>query len=166
MSPALTHTLLRFATDAHFSWRPREYVAGDAAGFALVMVATDDRSATCDMLLFTPDGTRLFACGDDKVVRRWIVEDNGFATCLRAENGEQVWRGRLGGRKYSASPVVANGKLYFTSEDGLVTVVKTGTEFEVIAKNEVGELVVASPALSQGRIFLRGKHTLYCLQAK
>ena len=97
----------------------------------------------------------------------YFIEDNsGFANCLRADTGERVWRERLGGRKYSASPVAADGKLYFTSEDGLVTVIKAGPKFEVLAKNDVGELVVASPALSQGRIFLRGDKHLYCIGDK
>jgi outer membrane protein assembly factor BamB len=96
----------------------------------------------------------------------YYVEDSGFAVCLKADNGERVWRERLGGGKYSASPVAADGRLYFTSESGTVVVVKTGPKFEIVARNDVGELVVASPALSQGRIFLRGDKHLYCIGAK
>jgi outer membrane protein assembly factor BamB len=96
----------------------------------------------------------------------YFVEDNGVANCLKADSGERVWRERLGGRKYSASLVAGDGKLYFTSEDGKVTVVKLGPKFEVVARNDVGELVVASPALSQGRVFLRGDKHLYCIGEK
>jgi outer membrane protein assembly factor BamB len=96
----------------------------------------------------------------------YFIEDTGLGNCLNADNGERVWRERLGGRKYSASPVAGDGKIYFTSEDGLVTVVKAGAKFEILSRNEVGELVVASPALSQGRVFLRGDKHLYCIGAK
>jgi hypothetical protein len=93
------------------------------------------------------------------------VEDNGFACCVGADRGEIVWRERLGGGKYSASPVAADGKLYFASESGRVTVVRTGPRFEVLARNDVGELVVASPALSGGCLLLRGERRLYCIGA-
>ena len=96
----------------------------------------------------------------------YFVEDNGLGNCLKADSGESLWRERLGGRKYSASPVAGDGKIYFTSEDGKVTVVKAGPKFEELARNDVGELVVASPALSQGRLFLRGDKHLYCIGKK
>jgi len=96
----------------------------------------------------------------------FYVEDNGFGNCLSAANGKIVWRERLGGGKYSASPVAGDGKLYFTSEEGRVTVVKAGPEFEILERNNLGELMVASPALSQGRIFLRGDKHLYCIGEK
>jgi outer membrane protein assembly factor BamB len=96
----------------------------------------------------------------------YYVEDTGIANCLKADSGERIWRVRLGGRKYSASPVAAAGRIYFTSEDGEVTVVKAGPKFEVLGRNNVGELLVASPALSQGCVFLRGDKHLYCISAK
>ncbi len=93
----------------------------------------------------------------------YCAEDGGFANCYRADGGERVWRGRLGGGKYSASPVAGDGKVYFASETGRVTVVRAGPKFEVLARNDVGESVVASPALSQGRLFLRGERHLFCI---
>ena len=93
----------------------------------------------------------------------YCVEDGGFANCFQADDGERVWRERLGGGKYSASPVAGDGKVYFASESGRVTVVKAGPKFEVLARNDVGESVVASPALSQGCLLLRGDRHLYCI---
>lgn len=93
----------------------------------------------------------------------YCVEDSGFANCLKTDGGENVWRERLGGGKYSASPVAGDGKVYFASESGRVTVVRAGPKFEVLARNDIGELVVASPALSQGCLFLRGDRHLYCI---
>jgi outer membrane protein assembly factor BamB len=93
----------------------------------------------------------------------YCVEDGGFANCFQADGGERVWRERLGGGKYSASPVAGDGKVYFASQSGRVTVIRAGSKFEVLARNDVGEAVVASPALSQGSLFLRGDRHLYCI---
>jgi outer membrane protein assembly factor BamB len=96
----------------------------------------------------------------------YCLEDAGFANCFKADGGERVWRERLGGGKYSASPVAGDGKVYFTGESGRVTVVRAGPKFEVLARNDVNESVVASPALSQGCLFLRGDRHLYCIDRR
>jgi outer membrane protein assembly factor BamB len=59
--------------------------------------------------------------------------------------------------------VAGDGKVYFASESGRVTVVRAGPTLEVLARNDVGESVVASPALSQGCLFVRGDRHLYCI---
>jgi outer membrane protein assembly factor BamB len=68
----------------------------------------------------------------------------------------------MGGR-YQASLVAGDGKVYFTNLDGVVTVLKVGPKFDVLAKNSVGETVVASPAIAHGCLFLRGEKHLYCI---
>src|SRR5262249_11047948 len=93
----------------------------------------------------------------------YCAEDGGFANCFKADGGERVWRERLCGGKYTASLVAGDGKVFFASESGRVTVVRAGPTFEVLARNDVGESVVASPALSQGCLFLRGDRHLYCI---
>jgi DNA-binding beta-propeller fold protein YncE len=93
----------------------------------------------------------------------YCVEDGGFANCFNAHSGQRVWRERLSGGKYSASPVTGDGKIYFTSESGQVTVIRAGSKFEMLARNDLGEAVVASPALSQGCLFLRGDRHLFCI---
>jgi outer membrane protein assembly factor BamB len=92
----------------------------------------------------------------------YYAEDAGWAVCLRADTGEQVWRRRLSS-KVQASPVAAAGRLYFAGTNGTVTVLQAGAEFKVLARNDVGEGIVASPALSGGRIFLRGEKHLFCI---
>jgi len=94
----------------------------------------------------------------------YYVEDTGIGNCLNAVTGARVWRERLGGGKYQASPVAGADKIYFTSVEGLVTVVKAGPAFEVLARNNLEENIVASPALSGGAIFLRGEKHLYCIE--
>ena len=95
----------------------------------------------------------------------YCAEDAGWAVCLRADTGKQVWRRRLGGT-VRASPVAGAGKLYFAGVNGTVTVLRAGPRFEVLAKNDVGEGIVASPALSAGCIFLRGEKHLFCIASR
>lgn len=95
----------------------------------------------------------------------YYVEDQGFAACRDAATGKLIWRERLQG-KYSASPVAGAGKLYCTSQAGVVTVLALGEEYRFLARNDVGEMIVASPALSQGCVFLRGEKHLYCIGEK
>jgi outer membrane protein assembly factor BamB len=64
---------------------------------------------------------------------------------------------------YSASPVLADGKIYITSEDGLTTVVKAGPKFEVLAENNLNDYCLSSPAISDGQIFIRTTQHLYCI---
>lgn len=91
-----------------------------------------------------------------------LTADNGVATCLEAKTGTILWRQRLGPH-YSASLVTANGLVYFLSDKGVMTIVKPGPELAVVARNELGEETYASPAISGGRIFLRGTAHLYCI---
>ena len=85
-----------------------------------------------------------------------------MAKCFKAATGEVIWRERLGGR-FSASPVWADGKIYFLSEKGTTTVIADGAEFKVLAENELNETCKASPAISQGNIFIRSEKKLYCI---
>ncbi len=91
-----------------------------------------------------------------------IVSDTGVATCFEAKTGKSCWRERLGPH-YSASLVSANGLVYFLSDKGIMTVVRPGAELEIVARNELGENTYASPAISDGQMFLRGNKHLYCI---
>lgn len=96
----------------------------------------------------------------------FLVDDSsGIATCLDAATGEVHWQQRLGGQ-HRASPLAADGKVYFVSLDGVVTVVKASGEFELISKNKMDESIVASPAVSNGQLFIRGDKHLYCIGEK
>jgi outer membrane protein assembly factor BamB len=95
----------------------------------------------------------------------YYAEDAGWANCRRADTGASVWRRRLN-TKVQASPVAGAGRLYFCGVNGVVSVLKAGPKFEVLARNDVGESIVATPALSQGRIFLRGEKHLFCIAGK
>ena len=92
----------------------------------------------------------------------FVVSDLGFLTCLEAATGKKLWMEKMG-KHHSASPVVADGHFYFPDDDGVTWVLKAGNKFDVVAKNELGEPVRASPAISRGQIFLRGSNHLFCI---
>lgn len=94
--------------------------------------------------------------------RYYLIDDDGLGTCLNAKNGSDLWQERMGGR-YRASLTAGNGKIYFTSMEGVVTVVSASEEFDVIAKNKLDEGIQASPAFAHGRIYLRGDKHLWCV---
>jgi outer membrane protein assembly factor BamB len=94
----------------------------------------------------------------------YVVNDRGIVWCLDAKTGKEVYgQQRLKPGTYSASPVLADGKIYVTSEDGLTSVIKAGPQFEVLAENELGEYTLSSPAVSDGQIFIRTSGHLYAI---
>jgi outer membrane protein assembly factor BamB len=98
-------------------------------------------------------------------VGKWclVVSDSGVAHCFDAATGELAWQERLG--EQHASLVSANGLVYFLNDKGVTHVVRPGPKYELVATNELDEGAFASPALSDGRIFIRGERTLFCLGA-
>ena len=90
-----------------------------------------------------------------------VVSDSGVAHCFEAKTGELKWQERVG--SHHASLLSANGHVYLLADDGVTRVVKPGHRFELIAQNELGEACFASPALSQGQIFLKAEQHLYCI---
>ena len=92
----------------------------------------------------------------------YMTNDVGVVTCADARTGEPVWRHRLEG-VFFASPVAGDGKVYLTSETGETFVLRAGREPRVLARNDLGERLIASPAISGGRIFLRSDGTLFAV---
>jgi outer membrane protein assembly factor BamB len=97
--------------------------------------------------------------------RIYMTDDAGIVSCVNAETGEEVWRGRLNGN-YSASPIYADGRVYFFNEDGVTTVIEAGTALKVIAENELDDGFMASPAVVGHALFLRTKTHLYRVEQK
>lgn len=91
-----------------------------------------------------------------------IVSDVGVATCFEAKTGNPMWRQRLDPH-FSASLVSADGLVYFLSDKGVTTVIRPGPELDIVAKNELGEETYASPAISNGNLFIRALNNLYCI---
>ena len=83
---------------------------------------------------------------------------------LDARTGENIYGPkRLAVATYSASPVMADGRIYITNEDGLTSVIKVGPEFEILAENDLGDYTLSSPAISDGQIFIRTASALYAI---
>jgi outer membrane protein assembly factor BamB len=94
--------------------------------------------------------------------RLYVVTDKGDAACLEAKSGKVLWQEKLSGT-FSASPVLADGRLYAVNDKGETFVLKAGDGYELLAKNPLGEDTQCSPAVSDGRLFLRTKSHLWCV---
>jgi outer membrane protein assembly factor BamB len=90
----------------------------------------------------------------------YVVSDLGVASCLDRTTGTVHWMERLGGN-YSASPIVVDGRIYFSSEEGMTTVIAPGREFRVLARNTIDGAMLASIAVSNGSFFVRSDTHLY-----
>jgi outer membrane protein assembly factor BamB len=95
----------------------------------------------------------------------YVIKNQGILTCYDVRTGELKYEQRLPevGSGFSASPVAADGKLYLPSEDGDVFVLRAGPQFEVVARNAMGQPLMASPAISEGVLFLRGERDLFAV---
>jgi outer membrane protein assembly factor BamB len=93
----------------------------------------------------------------------YIVSDLGIAQCLDAKTGKRHWRGRLGG-KYSASPIFADGKIFFQSESGVTHILEPGLEFNRVATNRLRGRTLASPAIVDRSIYIRTDSRLYRIE--
>jgi outer membrane protein assembly factor BamB len=90
----------------------------------------------------------------------YMVSDNGIATCVDAKTGQELWRARLGGN-HSASPIYADGRIYFLSEEGESVVIAPGRELKHLATNQLDGPTLASMAVSSGSLFIRSATHLY-----
>jgi outer membrane protein assembly factor BamB len=100
--------------------------------------------------------------------RVYVLQDHGpqrgTLDCLDPANGKKIWRGAFpkSSAEYYASPTVASGKLYAAREDGMIFVASLEDQFELVAENELGEPIIASPVPIANRLLIRGDKTLFC----
>jgi outer membrane protein assembly factor BamB len=92
----------------------------------------------------------------------YMANDVGVVTAVDAKTGARVWQERIGG-VFAASPIAADGKIFLPSESGDVYVLRAGSKPDLIATNNVGERIVASMAVSGGKLFIRTDGTLFCI---
>lgn len=95
----------------------------------------------------------------------YMASDVGGVSVYDAANGQRVWQQRIEGI-FSASPVAGDGKIYFASETGEVIVIRSGRQPEILARNDVGERLIASPAIANGRLFLRSDNRVIAVGAR
>jgi outer membrane protein assembly factor BamB len=93
----------------------------------------------------------------------YVINDTGIASCIDAKSGEQIWQKRIGG-EYSASPVYADGRIWFFSEEGKTSAIRPGRTFELLAENQLDEGFLASPAIAGQAFFLRTRTHLYRIE--
>jgi outer membrane protein assembly factor BamB len=96
----------------------------------------------------------------------YFVNDAGFAGCIEAKTGNRLWFERLPDAKFFASPVMIDGKMYACSESGDVFVINCSPKFELLARNRLDELIRATPAVADDRLFIRTGSKLYCFGQK
>ena len=100
--------------------------------------------------------------------RFYMIDDKGLATCLDAKSGKLVWGPeRTVEGTVSSSPLLADGRIYFITEEGITAVLKAGDTFELLATNELdGSYTLSSPIASGDRLFIRTGANLYCLASR
>jgi len=109
----------------------------------------------------TPDASTPVVSGE----LLFMVANTGIAQCLNARTGKLQWKERLPGN-HRASPIAADGKIYFLNTQGVATVVAASPEFKRLAENRLDDATFASPVVSDGKIYLRGRKSLYCIDGK
>jgi outer membrane protein assembly factor BamB len=149
--PIFGHGLLYVITDYERPelWAVRPDGQGDVTDSHVAWKVTKDMPATASLLLV-----------DDLI---YMVNDQGFASCLEATTGNPVWRERLKS-KSSASPIYGAGRIYFFGEKNLTTVIEPGRRFHVLAENQLEGRLMASPAVTGDAILLRSRTHLYRLE--
>jgi outer membrane protein assembly factor BamB len=93
----------------------------------------------------------------------FYIDDGGIVSCINPQTGEAHYRERLGG-KFSASPIVADGKIYFASREGVVTVIPATKEFKILAQNTLDGALMASPIAVDSALYLRTEKALYRIE--
>jgi hypothetical protein len=96
--------------------------------------------------------------------RLFTVNDTGIASCLDAQTGKMIWQGRIRDQ-FSASPIAAEGRLYFCGESGVTFLLRAADKFQIVAQNDLGEPILASPAALDGKLFIRTAQAVYCIGA-
>jgi outer membrane protein assembly factor BamB len=94
-----------------------------------------------------------------------MVNDNGIAVCVDAKTGKEVWKQRLSG-DHAASPISAQGRIYYFDQKGKTTIVEAAPKFKILAENKLDDGFLASPAVSGDALYLRTTKSLYCIKNK
>ena len=147
-------------TSAHGSERPiyaiKTDAAGDITGKKEAMAWKQDKAGNYMQTPLIAGGIGYFCL------------DSGVLSAYQMSTGERLYQQRLGGGTsgFSSSAVAANGKIYITNEDGHTYVLAQGNAYKVLAENEVGETVMASPAISGDTLYVRGRNHLFAIAEK
>ena len=151
-TPIVSHDLI-ILSSSHGFVRPLRAIRTSVEGFIspkeLAWTKSRDGTYMQTPLVY---GDLLYAC-----------RDNGVLSCYELETGQRIYRKRLGGSGFTASPVAADGRLYFTSEKGEVFVVRAGREYQLLAKNPMHDICMATPAITSNMLIVRTKGHVYAV---
>jgi outer membrane protein assembly factor BamB len=156
---------LIFITNAHGPLSPIYAIRPEARGDITVSLADGETSNEYVAWSVPRSGAYMVT---PIVYRDWLynLRNNGVLLMFDPRTGERMYQERLGGGGFfTASPVAADGKVYFAGEDGDVYVVAAGPEFELLASNPMGEMLMATPAISEGMLLLRTLGNLVAIAA-
>ena len=96
-----------------------------------------------------------------------MIRDGGIISCFNAESGELVYREKLRATgAYFSSPIAANGRIFIASRNGIVTVIEAGDNLKILANNDLGELITATPAVIDNKLYLRTDKALYAFRER
>jgi len=95
----------------------------------------------------------------------YVLKNDGIFSCYDLQSGEEKYKERIPhhGSGFSASPVASDGRIFLSSEDGDIFVVRAGSKFELVATNPIGQLLMATPAISAGMMLVRAEHDLFAI---
>ena len=180
ISPTAMETIAYDPDDGHTLWHVRHegtnaaarpfydnglvYLSAGGGSIALCAVRPDGTGDLTASSIVWQTTKRVPQRSSQLVVdgRLFMVNDQGVASCLDASTGEEIWTKRLDGTHW-ASPIYADGSIYFSNQDGIVTVIEAGAEFKLRAKNQFPAGFNASPAVADGSLILRSFTHLYCI---
>lgn len=158
-TPVIDNGLI-VVTNAHGPGRPiyaiRTTATGDITGSKEHIAWTQDRIGNYMQTPLLHQGNGYFCF------------DNGVLSVFQLSTGERIYQERLGGGKsgFSSSPVAAGDKLYITNEEGHTYVIRLGKDYQLIGENDLGQAVMATPAISNGVLYIRGAQHLFAIGAK
>ncbi|MEO1086252.1 MAG: PQQ-binding-like beta-propeller repeat protein, partial [Acidobacteriota bacterium] len=160
-TPVVAHDLV-FLTSAHGGSSPVYAIKTDARGDISL---EGDATSNAGVAWSVPRGGSYMqtpiVVGDEL----YVCRDNGVLSCYDARSGKRHYQERLASSEgFTASPVSAGDEIYFTGETGRTHVIKAGTSFERLAINELGESVMATPAIVGDTIYIRGRHHVVAIQ--
>lgn len=100
--------------------------------------------------------------------RMFVVKGGGISSCFKTESGKPLWSQKriqnVG--EFFASPIYGDGKIYVAGENGIVVVLESGPKLKVLAKNDMGGSILATPAIADGRLYIRTRGKLFCISQK
>ncbi len=139
--------------------------SGDGAGdrFAVGLALPTNGSAAPPKSLWKTKDFPYVPCPLAHGEHFYFVSDTGFAGCYHAQSGKRLWRERLADTPFYASPLLIDGKVYAASEIGDVYVFAADPSYSLLARNELGERIRATPAVADGRLYIRGERHVYCI---